>query len=326
MEELISVLIPAYNVEKYIGSCLESVLAQTYENIEIVIVDDGSIDSTLSICNEYKKKNDNIKVVHKQNGGVSSARNMALEVSNGDMIAWIDADDFVSPNYIETLYYMMKKENADITVAGFEKFVDNPPQIHESDDLYCVCDKYYPLRQMTFDYIWLVQWGKLIKKELYDGIKYPEGKNHEDEFVMYKVYYRASKIAYSSNILYFYRENPESIMGKKYNESRLLVLEALRQRVEFYEEQGEEELARLTILKLLGMYRNHFYLVKENLGNQSLMDDLYCRYMELFYKNKKRCGIKIYKQPELYIIPHQQYKCILRLLAKIKHKLGFIYW
>lgn len=326
MEELISVLIPAYNVEKYIGQCLESVLAQTYKNIEIIVIDDGSTDKTLSICKQYEEKSDNMRVFHKQNGGVSSARNMALEVSNGDWIAWIDADDVVSCHYIEKLYDMKKKSGADITAVGFEKFTCDLPAVKDSDDSYFICDKYYPLKQMTFDYIWLVQWGKLIKKNLYNEIRYPQGKNHEDESVMYQVFYKTIKTAYSTNKLYFYRENPESIMGKKYNESRLFVLEALQQRVGFYEEHGEEELACLTILKLLGMYRNHFFLVKENLGDQALLSDLQHRYMDCFQKNKKRCKIRIYKQPELYIIPYPQFKGILRLLAKIKHKLGFVYW
>lgn len=326
VKELISVLIPAYNVEKYIGKCLESILSQTYENIEIVVIDDGSTDNTLSVCDEYAAKSNKIRVIHTQNGGVSKARNMALEFSKGDFVAWIDADDLVSCKYIETLYNLLKNNDADVAVVGFEKFVENPPFVQEEDYKCLVCDKYYPLKQLTFDYLWLVQWGKLIKKEFYNGIKYPEGQNHEDEYVMYQLYYRTNRIAYALNPLYFYRENPESIMGKKYNESRLFVLEALHNRVKFYEEHKEEELVRLTILKLLGMYRNHYYLIKEHLGNQELMNDLYNRYMDLFTKSKKRCGIKVYKHPELYIIPHQRYKIILRLLAKIKHKLGFVYW
>lgn len=326
MGELISVLIPAYNVGKYIARCIESILDQTYPNLEIVIIDDGSTDNTLDICRKYEKEINKIRVVHKENGGISSARNAALREAGGDLIAWIDADDCVAPRYIEFLYAMMKSCGADISLVGYQRFSETIP-VGKIDDKYETCDKYYPLKQLTFDFLWVVQWGKLIRKSLYSGIAYPENCNHEDEYVIHELYYKAERIVYSLDTeLYFYCENPDSITGKKYNVSRLHVLNALEKRVQFYENHNEEELACLTIKKLLGVYRRHYYMVKEYLCDETIMNDIRDRYMNLYTQNKKRCKINLLKDPELYIIPHQKYKKVLVLMAKIKHKFGFVYW
>lgn len=327
MDDLISVLVPAYNVSDYLERCMESILAQTYMNLEIIILDDGSTDATALICDRYAEQYGYIRVFHQENRGIAAARNFLIEKASGKYICFIDADDCIHPMYCEKLYQMIKAAGADLAKAAVLKFQKEMPRpdINNYGNP-VVCDRYYPSEQMQEDYSWIVVTGKMYKKELFQGITYPLGFNHEDEFVTYKLYYKCSKIVYSEAPLYYYYTNEQSIMNKKFNLSRLGVLKALSEKREFYEKHNEEHLAQLTILKLLSMCRRNYFLVKQELGDEAVCDRIMEGYKKLFRENKKRCKILFFKYPELYIIPYPSLKYVCMILYHIKQKLGLKCW
>ena len=134
MDELISVIVPVYNVEKYISRCIESIMKQTYKNIEIILIDDGSTDNSGKICDEYSLKDDRINVIHKKNGGLSDARNTGLDIAKGKYISLIDSDDFVSKFFIETLYNTCKNENCEIAICEYERVYEEKEEISDLEN------------------------------------------------------------------------------------------------------------------------------------------------------------------------------------------------
>ncbi|MBE5947844.1 MAG: glycosyltransferase family 2 protein [Lachnospiraceae bacterium] len=327
MNELISVLIPAYNVANYLARCIESVLAQTHKNLEIIIVNDGSTDGTAEICDKYAEQYENIRVLHQENLGLAETRNILLREASGKYICFVDSDDCIHPLYCEKLYRMIKDDGADLSKIATLKFQKEIPQIDiDNYGKPIVCNKYYPLEQMLTDYSWLTSWGKMYKKDLFQDITYPIGASHEDEFITYKLFYKCSKIVHSKIPLYFYYTNKNSIMNRKFNPSRLSVLLALAERKVFFEKHNEEKLAQLTTLKLLSMCRRNYFLVKQELGNESVCRKIKEGYIKLFRENKKRCGIKFITYPELYIIPYPALKYVCMFIYHIKLKLGLKCW
>lgn len=325
MDELISVLVPAYNAEKFLAKCIDSILAQTYKNLEIIIVNDGSKDRTGEICDAYAARHSQIKVFHQDNGGVSKARNKALDSALGKYICFVDSDDCIHPMYCELLYNMLKKENADISQVGYLKFDQDTP-VGKVITEYTVCDKYYPLEQMTVDYTWVVPWGKLYRREIFDGIRYPADVNHEDEFIAHKLYYNISRLVYSKSTLYYYYIHENSIMHRQYSPSRLSVLRALKERLAFYESHNEEKLAQMTIMEYLAMSKRNYYLAKQALGDAKLCNKINEEHKQLLKANKKRCGINFIFYPELYIIPCPLIEKACTIVYRAKRKLGLKCW
>lgn len=239
--DLISIIIPVYKVEEYIDECVNSLINQTYKNIEIILVDDGSPDSCGDICEKYKEMDSRIVVLHKKNGGLSDARNAGMQIANGNYFVFVDSDDYVSNKYVEILYNALNKDNADIAVAEMIKFYDNdnPEEFIESEEpdviLYSsrdIMNLYFTDKAATMT----SAWGKIYKRNLFNEIQYPKGKLHEDEFTTYKLMHKAEKIAYVNIPLYFYRQRNNSIINSKYNVRRLDVLDAYKERLDFFKE------------------------------------------------------------------------------------------
>lgn len=216
--ELISIVVPIYKVEKYINKCIDSIINQTYKNIEIILVDDGSEDVCSEICDEYASKDNRIRVIHKINGGLSSARNIGIDKASGMYIAFVDSDDYISERMIEILYENIKKYNADISICDFEYVNEKGQKLDiKYENKICkgcingkeIINKSYLLKNGAY---WVVAWNKLYKTELFKGIRYPEGKIHEDEFIIHKLIYNATKIICDDYKGYYYVQRPGSIM------------------------------------------------------------------------------------------------------------------
>lgn len=212
---LISVLIPIYNVEKFLPACIDSAINQTYKNIEIILIDDGSPDKCPQICDEYAKKDSRIKVIHKENGGISSARNAGIELAQGEFLYFLDSDDFIDECSLEILMRpFIENFDVDISIGGFEKVSELAKfyneEISNLDNIQYVEIKDY--EALFHIKLWVTVWGKLIKKQLYKDLRFPVGKLHEDEFVTYKLYDKCRKIYYCEKELYKYRQNENSIM------------------------------------------------------------------------------------------------------------------
>ena len=298
---LISIIVPIYNVEKYLKQCLYSVCNQSYKNLEIILVDDGSPDNCGRICDNYAKSDDRIKVIHKENGGLSSARNAGLDVAKGEYISFIDSDDYIALNFIEKLYTLCIKNNADISECEFVKF-ENEINVEKSNVNNYIYTPKEILEQMYSEkYLkTVVVWNKLYKKYIYNDLRFPLGKINEDEFCTYKAIYNCkTKIAVTEEPLYYYRYNKESIMGRKFNLKRLDVLEALDERKEFYKNNNEAELYVKTLKKYSEVIRNFYGLTKENIDESKeilnkLHQDAKDNYKELKkYKNiEMGCKLK----------------------------------
>ena len=237
MNPLISVIVPIYNVEKYLARCVDSIVNQTYKNLEIILVDDGSPDRCPQMCDDYAEKDSRIKVVHKKNGGLSDARNAGMAVATGEYISFIDSDDYVSDDFFECLLDVMNKENSDIAECSVVKFYEDNRFDEFSDDLSV---KTYDTQDAMSALIAENQfhqhvWNKLYKTELVKDIPYAVGKLNEDEFWTYRVFGRANKVARINKTMYYYFQRISSIMGVGYNIRRLDALEGKANRQKYIE-------------------------------------------------------------------------------------------
>ena len=220
---LVSVIIPMYNVENYIAECLDSTIAQTYKNLDIVIVDDGSTDRSNQIASEYQKRDSRIKIIKKTNGGLSDARNAGIKNSNGDFLFFLDSDDFLPAYAIEYLVDLIKKHRTKIAV-GAHTILKDSKKIYkglgaEKEKLFESKDA---IKEILLDReIDLSTWAKLYDKSLFTSVTFPVGKNFEDTATTYKLFFQCDKIAVGGNPVYFYRIRENSIttsidFSKKY--------------------------------------------------------------------------------------------------------------
>ncbi|MBV1709533.1 MAG: glycosyltransferase [Erysipelothrix sp.] len=257
MKDLISVIVPVYNVEEYLPRCINSIMFQTYNNLEIILVDDGSPDRCGQICDEFEKKDNRIIVIHKQNGGLSDARNSGISIARGKYIIFLDSDDWMHKECIDKLYNLSCKHNAEISVCGFVRtFTEYVPNSLTDLTLktfsniealeYLVDDSSASL---------VVAWGKLYDKKLFDNIKYPFGKIHEDEFVAHLLIYESKKIVYSSEQLIYYWQRNDSITGKGFClKNKHHIARSLMNRAEFFNEIGLAGLRDKTYKRLFYVY------------------------------------------------------------------------
>lgn len=254
---MLSVIIPIYNVEKYLTKCIESVINQTYKNIEIILVNDGSTDNSKAIIDKYSSIDSRIKVINKKNGGLSDARNVGIELAKGEYITFLDSDDWIELNMYEKLYKYIKQENADIVQCSYQKVYDeevNNQKNKEEVNIMSGEKSLYNLGEKT-----VVVWNKIYKRELFNDIRFPKGKYHEDEFTIYKVLYKANKIVDLNLPLVYYRQREDSIMNSKFNLKRLDALEAFNERLAFYKEKNLDELQQITFAQILH-FTNLFYI------------------------------------------------------------------
>jgi glycosyltransferase involved in cell wall biosynthesis len=247
MQELISVIVPVYNVEKYIRKAIESIRNQTYQNLEIILVDDGSPDESGNICDVLAKRDDRIKVIHKENGGAATARNAGLGVMTGEYIAFVDADDYMEASYIETLYQLIRDNDAEVAICGFTT-VDENGSVMAIDALHGLeWNSISEIQMMTGNDIILqdlqghwehvAPWGKLFRADLYREIRYPAWFAHEDEAVFVQVFDQVKKVAITEEKLYFYVQHSGSLMNTAYSEKdRITCLTMWRERLEYYQD------------------------------------------------------------------------------------------
>ena len=254
---LISVIVPIYNVEDYLDRCVKSIVNQTYNYLEIILVDDGSPDNCPQLCDDWVKKDNRIKVIHKENGGLSDARNAGMKIAAGKYIGFIDSDDFVAQDFFETLLSVMQKENSDIVECGVVKFYEDGSFEEHSDDLAVVTFETEsalsgliaenPFHQHV--------WNKLYKTQLVNDIPYAVGKLNEDEFWTYQVFGRAQKVSKINKTMYYYFQRSSSIMGEGYNIRRLDALEGKVARQEYIEEYYPE----LSLCAKLNLYESMIF-------------------------------------------------------------------
>lgn len=227
-DKLVSVIIPVYNVENYLKQCVESVINQTYKKIEILLVDDGSTDNSGSICEQYKNKDPRIKVIHKKNGGLSDARNTALDIASGDYVYFLDSDDYINLETFENSVELGIKYNADIVCSSLCGFYgDFAKNTSNNNDFECeVYNRIEALEHMFMDNnISHAACGKLYKKELFSEIRFPVGLLYEDYATTYYVLDKAQQVVYYNAQNYYYRQRIGSIMNSKVTEKDMVLLD-----------------------------------------------------------------------------------------------------
>lgn len=215
MEELISIIIPVYNVEQYLEKCIDSLISQTYNNIEILLIDDGSTDNSPKICDEYSKKDSRVRVIHKANGGAASARNVGVAESKGSIIAFVDSDDYVDPDTYFKSYALMKETQSDIVIYG--RYVEyGNIQIIKADAKQDIIDNKEAIIRLNSDSSFdMAVWDKIYRKEVIENIKFPEGITAEDCFVTCRYLYNAKKIAILPEAKYHYIQRKSSVSKGK---------------------------------------------------------------------------------------------------------------
>lgn len=213
---LISVIVPCYNVEQYLAKCVDSILSQTYKNLEILLVDDGSPDKCGEMCDEYAQIDTRVFVIHKENGGLSDARNVAIDIAKGEYITFIDSDDYVSVDYIELLYRLIVDNNAQMSVSGFLAYKEfTTPELIDEPIKTIVFGRYEAMNTMFYQRDFdNSAWAKMYHRSLFEtGIRYPRGWIYEDLATTYKLMHHCKCVAFTNYKNYFYLLREKSIEG-----------------------------------------------------------------------------------------------------------------
>lgn len=274
---LVSVIIPIYKVEPYLRECVDSVINQTYKNLEIILVDDGSPDNCPKICDEYALQDSRIKVIHKENGGLSDARNAGMKIATADYWSFVDSDDVCHKQMIEVLMKpILEDKNIQLSCSGYDTiYGDSVPSISNQNlDKFVVYD--------TVDYFmkrWTPQaWMKIYHNELFDNISYPVGRFHEDAFTTYKLQYKANKIACTDAKLYFYRTREGSIMTTTSKKRVIDLRDASIECLKFFSDKESKILSMFLMVAA-----NNYYWTQEK-GNVFYCED--CKDILQSWKNE----------------------------------------
>lgn len=276
MQELISVIIPVYNVEKYIDRCVESVINQTYKNLEIILVDDGSSDESLHLCYNWEKEDKRVKVFSKENGGAATARNVGIDSARGNYIMFVDSDDYVSEIICESLYTKIKQQQADIAICRMEKIEKDriyPTRLWNYPEKMVVMNRKVALQEFFLDKIDCGPCHKLFSVESIEQIRFPEGVINEDFVFVYRALLSANRIVFFSDILYHYCFRENSVTSSRFSKRQF---DRYYNCIEVYKEI-KEKYPELEKEARCYMWRQSIYLLKE-----MLTEDLHNEYLKEF--------------------------------------------
>ena len=252
MEEYVSIIVPVYKVEKYLDRCVESIVSQKYKNIEIILIDDGSPDRCPDMCDGWKEKDERIKVIHKQNGGLSEARNAGLQIAEGEYIVFVDSDDYIEPTMISNLVSAIKKNGSKMALSGIRCINESGERVYEKDDSPIrdgnfTARELLPLFYENLGWYYIVAWNKMYHRSLFENKGFPVGKIHEDEFVAAQLIWEAGNIECISNEEYNYIYMRKGAITSSNRGIKFVHwLEALYIRYNFYKSKNAKELMMVT--------------------------------------------------------------------------------
>lgn len=330
-EPLISVIVPVYNVEKYLGRCVDSIINQTYTNLEIILVDDGSTDDSRKICDEYAEKDGRIKVIHKSNGGQGSARNMALDIAKGQYIGFVDSDDWLEPDMYEYLYHAIKDNFADISVCGTYRTKNSMVIPSYTSKTIQVMDTLETLKSFYDGKLFQVAvWDKLYQRELWDEIRFPN-IFREDIFVTFKVLAKSKKTVHigAAKYNYFIRNNSsehQNYSDKFYNSVKAIDIQ-YEELKDLFPELKEtiidygikERILEIRQIILSGKSKQYKHLTQEMVSflekNKDGRPDV-DKFVDEIKNHRQRFCFKTYF--DYYFV--RNYKRILRVVSNIVNK------
>lgn len=299
MANLVSVIVAAYNIENYIDKCIESIIGQTYSELEILVVNDGSKDNTLSHAEKYQSSDKRVKVLDKKNGGLSDARNYGIDNCTGDYIVFVDGDDYLAPDMIEKLYKSLKENDADMCICNIQninekgELLDSPQNdlmktgLHSSREM-------LDLISDVPNWFWVVAWNKLYKKDIFKTLRFSKGKIHEDEFLIHRALAECKTIQIIPDRLYFYVQRGSSITHVEYKISRLDGVEAFLDRADFYAEIGSYENSYKMLKKSRILFIDGYIALmnKKTEESRNRFRDLHMKYREIYRKVSKYIAIR----------------------------------
>ena len=310
----ISVIVPVYKVEPYLRRCVDSILAQTFTDFELILVDDGSPDNCGTICDEYAAKDSRVRVIHQKNGGLSAARNTGIDwaFANSDSrwLSFIDSDDWVHPQYLEYLYLAAEKSGAEASACYYstesqyrtsDNNVSAKWRVYAFEDFFC-------LQRKGINAI--IACGKLYKKDLFSETRYPTGKVNEDLFITPKVLFRCSSIAVIDAVLYFYYQSDGSIMRSPWNERRLDEIEASEELIRFTQENCSTKVLNKAIRRYLGVLEKQVREASLSpLGSRKIQRYLVWKYRSELIRNRSICPLKEYRYMYEQAFPKISWLC-----------------
>lgn len=252
-DNLISIIVPIYNVEKYLNQCIQSIVKQTYKNLEIILIDDGSTDKSPELCDEWATNDKRIKVIHQKNQGAAMAKNQGLESATGELIAFVDSDDCIKIDMYERLYKLLKEKQCDIVECGYQCFENNITDEKITKNRLEICNNEKAIEYLIDNSLMKqVVWNKLYRKEVIGDIRFPKGRYIDDEFWTYKVLNEATRVCITNEKMYYYRQHNSSIMGRQYNVKRLDAVDAFEERM-VYIKKNQPKLKNKATLSYIGM-------------------------------------------------------------------------
>jgi len=222
----ISIIVPVYNVEKYLRKCVDSILNQTFKDFELILVDDGSPDNSGVICDEYAKKDSRVRVIHKKNGGLSDARNIGIDAAKGKYIGFIDSDDYIDQNMYKQLYDSLMKNNADLSICGIFDVFDGRTPVKKSEKELLLNRDEATLLIFHGNEISVHAVNKLYKRKIFDNVRYPVGKYHEDSYTIVDILDNCDTVAINSRQMYYYFHRNESITSEDFSEKQFEFIDA----------------------------------------------------------------------------------------------------
>ena len=313
----LSIIVPIYNVEKYLPRCIESILNQTFKDFELVLVNDGSTDKCKEICEKYKKMDSRIIVANKKNGGLSSARNLGLDISKGDYIGFVDSDDFIHVNMYEILFNIINTNGSDIVICDYHKV--NEDNIKKCEEMK---SNNHDIRVENINNIdsiekvltvgkkFIVAWNKIYKRSLFDNLRYKEGVIYEDEFLAHRILYKCSKVSIINQALYYYVQRKGSIVNSPFSSKNFDKVYAIKDRVDFLNEKKITNLIDKAEKSFMDYFVWNYFMGYQRLENiEYELKGLKKEFNSVFYRildnkfislNEKITLFILYLSPYLY--------------------------
>lgn len=324
MKELISVIIPVYKTEEYLERCVASVLAQSYNNLEIILIDDGSPDRCGELCDLISERDSRIRVIHKENGGLSSARNVGLSVAKGDYFTLLDSDDCIHPEMLKLMAKQIQLSNSDMVATGLERFQTDIPTINT--DLikteFEILEKEEFIEHLypeNFGKISVTACGKLYRTAIFGNLRYPEGVIHEDLRVYLEVLQRCKRISVSKQSLYYYYVNPNSIMmGKYLTYDRFGEFSVRETYIDFFAQKGFKEQALLATNDYLTFFMRNYFAVKLRYSErkEALIPHIkiFKKHIKMIMKNPFVCRMRKVCVVIMLIFPRFTYRIVQKFI------------
>ena len=244
MKDVISVIVPVYNVSAYLPECLDSILSQDYEKLEVILIDDGSTDDSGAICDAYAQRDGRIRVIHQKNGGAAAAKNAGLRAATGEYLSFADSDDFLEPGAYAYMMSLLRETGADIVRCAFQNRFRTRTEQWLADESRCVMEGKAFLARFATDWTCGLLWNKLYKRALFDGIFFEEGHKIDDEYFTYQGVMNAAKVVCDPRVVYNYRQRASSVMQSPAARAQIAV-----DRIDFMAKRREKVLERFPELR-----------------------------------------------------------------------------